>query len=411
VEPLEARNLLAQGLVFVPSPPVVNGALSGAAAIAGNDIWAVGGGTDSSGVGTTLAEHFNGTSWSVVSTPSISGADFSSVAAAASNDVWAVGSQPNSQPLIERWDGTNWSVVSSPSPGVEADLTGVTAVSSNDVWAVGSNSGNALVEHWDGKSWSIVSSPAFSGVGGLNAISADASNDVWAVGCCGPVGTPPAILHWNGTSWTLVANRPDLQAEGVTALSPTDVWGAGLTFTTGSHQKTIASVEHWDGTSWSIVPSPNPNVKNPTVGSRLNGIAAISANDIWAVGFNDAATLTEHWDGTSWKIVNSPNPGDLENRFSGVTALGDGTVAAVGFQDSSATGLTPLILQNVASAPRTPTAGSTTTTQALLDAAPVDQFLGAIGPVDSPLWSTGHVARAHRVATSGDRDVLPGASN
>jgi len=46
-----------------------NSALSGATAITDNDIWAVGsiGNTASNVV--TLAEHFNGSNWSVVSTP------------------------------------------------------------------------------------------------------------------------------------------------------------------------------------------------------------------------------------------------------------------------------------------------------------------------------------------------------
>jgi hypothetical protein len=60
VEPLEARNLLSS-LVFVPSPQVSSGSLSGAEAIAANDIWAVGG-IFTSGGQQTLAEHFNGTS-------------------------------------------------------------------------------------------------------------------------------------------------------------------------------------------------------------------------------------------------------------------------------------------------------------------------------------------------------------
>jgi hypothetical protein len=43
--------------------------------------------------------------------------------------------------------------------------------------------------------------------------------------------------------------------------------------------------------------------------------AAISARDIWAVGFDiisgtgDDQTLVEHWDGTAWMIVPSPDPG------------------------------------------------------------------------------------------------------
>jgi hypothetical protein len=84
--------------------------------------------------------------------------------------------------------------------------------------------------------------------------------------------------------------------------------------------------------------------------SSLSGIAAISANDIVAVGaFNKssggAATLIEHWDGTSWTIISSPNPGAASNSLFGVTALSDGTVVAVGTQTNQGTDETPLILQ------------------------------------------------------------------
>jgi hypothetical protein len=57
-----------------------------------------------------------------------------------------------------------------------------------------------------------------------------------------------------------------------------------------------------------------------------------------------AKTLTEHWDGMSWSIITSPNPGTV-NEIFGVTALSDGTVTAVGFQENSKT-LTGLILHH-----------------------------------------------------------------
>jgi hypothetical protein len=191
-------------------------------------------------------------------------------------------------------------------------------------------------------------------------------------------------------------------------------------------------VEHWDGTSWSIVPSPNPNGINPIHGSRLNGIAAISANDIWAVGTNEDATLTEHWDGTRWRVINSPSPGQ-SNSLSGVTALSDGTVAAVGFQFSSTTGTTPLILQNATSAHKSATtaslvettlaapldtapvmlAGTTTVAQtrptpARLDAAPVDQFLAAVGRTDQQLWLAYYSLRPRHTAVNANWDDFSG---
>ena len=42
---------------------------------------------------------------------------------------------------------------------------------------------------------------------------------------------------------------------------------------------------------WSVVPSPNPNV----VPSGLSGVAAVSANDVWSVGYADSNTLIEHY--------------------------------------------------------------------------------------------------------------------
>jgi hypothetical protein len=57
---------------------------------------------------------------------------------------------------------------------------------------------------------------------------------------------------------------------------------------------------------WRIIPSPNSGATDYDV---LNGVAAISPNDVWAVG-NFMSTggtgqqsLIEHWDGVQWRIV------------------------------------------------------------------------------------------------------------
>jgi hypothetical protein len=340
-----------RGLHVVPSP-VVNGLeLFGTAAIAHNDIWAVGEVLSSSGTSTTLAEHFDGTRWSVVPTPPVND-PLVSVAAAASNDVWAVGSpvtvSDSPTPFIAHWDGTRWSIIVSPKLPKNSSLTGVTAPASNNAWVVGNTFGssNALVEHWDGTRWSIVSSPAFTGVF-VSTISADSSNDVWAFGLSNTTGNPEA-LHWNGATWTAVAaatGRFGFEALGLAALSPTNVWAVGVQ-ADSDHDANVPAAQHWDGTTWSFVPVPNPT--SDASPDLLTGIAAISANDVWAVGSHHVSgaiqTLTEHWDGTSWSIIASPNPSTLNELF-GVTALSDGTVAAVGLQENSNT-LTGLILQN-----------------------------------------------------------------
>jgi len=343
------------GLHTVPSPQI-DGQLSATAVIADNDIWAVGFSDQVPAppvVDSTLAEHFDGTSWSIIPTPPLpsGNAQFLGVAGAASNDVWAVGLSPSGA-LVEHFDGTSWSVVSSPAfTGVS--VAAISADASNDVWVVGGNGSNAGVEHWDGTSWSIISSPAFTGVS-LNAVSADASNDVWAVGVASTIfGAPfsgPAVLHFDGTSWSLINPNTSLDSVSVTALSPTNVWAVGTVFVFFNHRThRKAAIEHWDGTSWSIVPSPDPT-HSPGLDSFLSGIAAISASDVWAVGFNFINlggwdTLTEHWDGTSWKIIGSSNPGNFKDALFGVSTLSDGTVAAVGFQQDQGFDAMALIMK------------------------------------------------------------------
>jgi hypothetical protein len=322
------------GLHVVPSPLINDSSLSAAAAIAPNDIWAVGDVAPVSGGTQTLAEHFNGTSWSVVSTPTLN-AVFNGVAGAATNDVWAVGNPAvgssffDINTLIEHWDGTTWSVVSSPKLPKGSALTGVSAPSSTDVWAVGfeNSSPGELVEHWDGTRWNVVSSSAFAGVSDVYAISADSSRDVWAVGALAAGGT--TSLHWNGHTWTQVPTA-HLRFGGVvalTALSPINVWAAGTgpgVPTGGFSAHPTAVIEHWDGTSWSVVPSPNPN---PQGNNSASAIVAVGASDIWAFGLQLQGPFTEHWNGAGWSIVSTPSG---VASINGATALSGGSLVAVG---------------------------------------------------------------------------------
>jgi hypothetical protein len=74
---------------------------------------------------------------------------FTGIAAASANDIVAVGviegsSLLDSQTLIEQWNGTSWSIVSSPSPSTtENYLDAVTAVSDRTVVAVGTQRDNS----------------------------------------------------------------------------------------------------------------------------------------------------------------------------------------------------------------------------------------------------------------------------
>src|SRR5205823_1967956 len=115
------------------------------------------------------------------------------VAARSPNDAWAVGyydQSPDTRALIEHWDGTAWSIVTSPNNGANQNyLEAVAAISANNAWAVGYNYTNGagrwltLVEHWNGSAWSVAASPnATSSDNQLRGVAALSGNNVWAGG-------------------------------------------------------------------------------------------------------------------------------------------------------------------------------------------------------------------------------------
>jgi hypothetical protein len=76
--------------------------LFGVACTTRADCSAVGLASNGAGVQQTLAEHWNGTAWSIVATPTGTSV-LLGVACVATSDCWAVGAGDSS---IEHWDGT-----------------------------------------------------------------------------------------------------------------------------------------------------------------------------------------------------------------------------------------------------------------------------------------------------------------
>lgn len=349
-------------LVTSPNPGAEQNYLYAVSADAANDAWAVGSFSDIPYLGESekaLIEHWNGFAWSVVKSHNaqLENSGLDGIVALSPDNVWAVGySSPhngsNSQPLIEHWNGNLWSIVNSPVPPANSSLNAIAAASANDIWAVGSYSASissvsvqrALIEHWDGRSWKIVPGPNVGkGLNYLTGIAALSSSDVWAVGFYSSnnvvLGSQSALIeHWNGTVWTVVSS-PYAGAEsflnGITALSPDDIWAVGF-FVGNSAQSSPQEglVEHWNGSSWSVVASPDSAIG----GSSLNAVAVLSVDDVWAVGSAENAnagvqgqTLIEHWNGHSWSVVDSPNAGAYSNFLRGIASTAHSTeIWAVG---------------------------------------------------------------------------------
>jgi len=162
----------------------------------------------------------------------------------------------------------------------------------------------------------------------LFSVATVSANDAWAVGDSTPNSAGLAayttlIEHWDGRNWAPVPG-PNAGNGGVlnavSAVSANDVWAVGYSYT-GAMPSSLNTnkhplVEHWNGTTWSVVPSPD----GPGGDGVLTAISAASANDVWAVGTTSSvATLVEHWDGTDWKFVSGNET--LKTLLYGVTAL------------------------------------------------------------------------------------------
>lgn len=124
-----------------------------------------------------------------------------------------------------------------------------------------------------------------------------------------------------GCTWTTIASPDPGTAnvfDGVAALSASDIWAVG-------YADTQTLTAHWDGSSWSLVPSANPSSQ-----SFLFAVTVLSDTNVWAVGQNGSQVLTEEWNGTDWNVVSSPTPGASSN-FVGVAKVpGTSHVWAVG---------------------------------------------------------------------------------
>jgi hypothetical protein len=347
----------AAGCPGGPPPTPGSSSLAGVTATSSADTWAAGSHVNSTAKAQTLTEHWNGTAWKQVPSPSPGGsanpASLAGVAGTSATDVWAAGIYCNGsvfKTLTEHWNGTAWKQVTSPTPGSFPSVSGVAATSAANAWAVGNYYNPAkqetltLIEHWNGTAWKQVPSPSpdTSPKGGptLSGVAATSAANAWAVGnYYNPAKqeTLTLIEHWNGTAWKQTASpNPGTvgldNLYGVAATSASNAWAVG-DYYNGSAYQTL--VLHWNGTGWKQVASPNP--AGSSLGNSLSAVTLTSATNAWAAGsyINSAGgslTLILHWNGTAWKQTASPNlgptfPGD---NLSGVAATSASNAWAVG---------------------------------------------------------------------------------
>ncbi len=360
------------GWNIVPSPnsgPTESSFLMGTACPNAWSCWAVGGVFSSLGNNSqpsALIDSWNGSTWSVgpdVAPPDTQASLLWSVDCVSSSDCWAVGAQEpdgqqQPQTLAENWNGTTWSVV--PTPAVAGYLFSVTCSNASDCWAVGDdldgqqNPLNGIIYHWDGSQWSQ-SATAASGQAfdQFASVACSSSSDCWAVGYAGPdqlqynflpgvapsvVGAAALVEHWDGTDWSIVptpAASPPLGQDltSVTCSDASDCWAVGSTMD-ASGNPSASLVEHWDGSAWTITPSLDPL----TPANILTSVTCLDASSCWATGATNTASgqnttptpYVENWDGSSWSVEPSPNVVAF-GYLSGLTCVPGSGCFATGF--------------------------------------------------------------------------------
>jgi hypothetical protein len=339
----------------VPEPPGSQGASFNAVSCSqASSCMAVGGYTDSSGVPVTLAEHWDGTAWTVQPTPNPPGTQFSNlngIECTSSSDCVAVGQSDQGAlaALAERWDGTSWSIQSTPSPGQFANLYSVSCTSSSACDAVGgyvdsSGAQVTLAEQWDGTNWTVQPTPNPTGsqFALLVSVSCSSSSACTAVGTSS-VSNPPfetnafstVAERWNGQNWSLqtTPNAPRGSVlSGVTCPQASSCIAVGLGFDASGTVITLG--QRWDGTDWSAQRTVSPQGAR---GAQLVGVSCKSSSTCVAVGYaadpqgNPQGTLAEVRNGTAWRIVPSPNPaGAAGSGMSGVSCTSPSVCVGVG---------------------------------------------------------------------------------
>jgi hypothetical protein len=292
----ETWNGTTWGLV-APSSPTI-GSLADVSCVSSR--WCMAVGTAGS---QPVAELWNGSSWqpqTLVSPGGYQSVSLASVSCPAASSCMAVGQAGQGGgdfvPLAEHWDGSAWSLQSTATPAgsVAVDLSGVSCASPTSCTAVGGYNntqglftGTAYAVSWDGSTWTLQTTPNPSGAqfSGLAGVSCPLAASCLGVGYFdGGIGTSPMPLSEadNSTNWAPAAPPLPSGAQGgeigeVSCAAPSNCEGAGQAY--ASPETPLA--EHWDGSAWEIQVLPAPS---GVFSSVLSGISCPTASFCAATG-------------------------------------------------------------------------------------------------------------------------------
>jgi hypothetical protein len=342
----------------------------------------------------SLAESWNGSSWTQVPTPASAGAnpELYTVSCASAAFCVAVGhtgtnavtnatvfddyAEPGSRAIVETWNGTAWTVQPNPAAALPAStLGGVSCRSDSFCIAVGASRAQAreraLAEVWNGTSWKLQTPPRIAGQGAhLQAVSC-VPGSCQAVGFYLPRPEDPLLLaeRWDGSRWSVDPPGNNLAPEpnGVSCVSRSFCLAVGAGGPSAGPTVAPPFAERWNGSRWTLVTSGLPKH------GPLYGVSCVTSAFCLAVGqFDDqpgplsgtAGPLLESWNGSRWSRSTTPAvpapqlspedpfPDPLDPALLGISCVAQIGCTAIGAQ-AAGSNLVPLA-QSEVGAPSAP---------------------------------------------------------
>lgn len=218
-----------------------------------------------------LVERWNGTSWTIQSVPEPAGATESelyAVSCGSPASCTAVGqsfpASGASSPLAEHWNGTTWTIQTVPfMEYATGSLGGVSCPTATDCVAVGYGSSSLFAERWNGSRWTFQTVPTPAGTSFLlNSVSCIRPERCTAVGGAfnGTQYKASIVARANGSTWVLQKDATPAATMLFGVSCPT----ATACTAVGENTGFVAGVaEHWNGTSWALqhLPVPQPHTQ------------------------------------------------------------------------------------------------------------------------------------------------------